>query len=60
MSPEVVQNFIVSLKIMGQGMEGIFVVIVLISLVVWAMGRIRYRRGRNSGRGTGSPARPFC
>ncbi|CAM1378482.1 hypothetical protein [Fretibacterium fastidiosum] len=41
MSPEVVQNFIVSLKIMGQGMEGIFVVIVLISLVVWAMGRIR-------------------
>ena len=41
MSPEVVQNFIVSLKIMEQGMEGIFVVIVLISLVVWAMGRIR-------------------
>ena len=41
MSSEVVQNFIVSLKIMEQGMEGIFVVIVLISLVVWAMGRIR-------------------
>ena len=41
MSSEVVQNFIVSLKIMGQGMEGIFVVIVLISLVVWAMGRLR-------------------
>lgn len=41
MSPEVMSNFLISLKIMGQGMEGIFVVILLVSLVVWCMGKLQ-------------------
>ncbi len=41
MTPEIWSNFIISLKIMGQGMEGIFVVIILISLVVLALGKIK-------------------
>lgn len=41
MSPEVWSNFIVSLKIMGQGMEGIFTVILLITLVVMALGKLK-------------------
>ncbi len=41
MSPEMWSNFIVSLKIMGQGMEGIFVVILLITLVVIALGKLK-------------------
>ncbi len=41
MTSEIWSNFIISLKIMGQGMEGIFVVIILISLVVLALGKIK-------------------
>ncbi len=41
MSPEVWSNFIISLKIMGQGMEGIFAVIILITLVVLALGKLK-------------------
>ena len=41
MSPEVMSNFLISLKIMGQGMEGIFVVILLVSFVVWCMGNLQ-------------------
>ena len=41
MSPETWSNFIVSLKIMGQGMEGIFVVILLITFVVMLLGKGR-------------------
>ena len=40
MSPEVWSNFIISLKIMGQGMQGVFIVIILISLIVAALGRM--------------------
>ena len=41
MSPDILENFIISLKIMAQGMEGIFVVIILITLVVLALGKIK-------------------
>lgn len=40
MSPETWGNFIISLKIMAQGMEGIFIVVILIGLVVFALGRM--------------------
>ena len=32
------ENFIISLEIMGKGMGGIFVAILLIMLIVWALG----------------------
>ena len=41
MDPEVWSNFIISLKIMGQGMEGIFAVILIITLVVVVLGRTK-------------------
>lgn len=41
MGPETWGNFIISLKIMGQGMEGIFVVILLITLVVLLLGKLK-------------------
>lgn len=34
------ENFLISLKIMAQGMGGIFVVIILITLVVMLMGKM--------------------
>ena len=41
MSPEVMSNFMTALKIMGQGMVGIFVVVVLITLVVLALQKLK-------------------
>ncbi len=41
MSPDIWENFIISLKIMAQGMEGIFVVILLITAVVLALGKLK-------------------
>ena len=34
------ENFLIALKIMAQGMGGIFVVIILITLVVMLMGKM--------------------
>lgn len=34
------ENFLISLEIMAQGMGGIFVVVVLITLVVMLMGKM--------------------
>ena len=33
------ENFIISLEIMGKGMGGIFVAILLTMLIVWALGK---------------------
>ena len=41
MSPDILENFIISLKIMAQGMEGIFVVIILITAVVLVLGKLK-------------------
>lgn len=41
MTPDIWENFIISLKIMAQGMEGIFVVIILISIVVLVLGKLK-------------------
>ena len=41
MSPDIWENFIISLKIMAQGMEGIFVVILLITAVVHVLGKLK-------------------
>ncbi len=41
MTPEIWSNFIASLRIMGQGMGGVFVVIALISLLVLALEKLK-------------------
>ncbi len=41
MSPEIMSNFMTALKIMAQGMGGIFVVVVLITLVVLALQKLK-------------------
>ena len=41
MNTTIYENFLISLKIMAQGMEGIFVVIILITLVVLALGKLK-------------------
>ena len=41
MTPEILNNFIASLRIMGQGMGGVFVVITLISLLVLALEKFK-------------------
>ncbi len=33
------ENFIISLEIMGKGMGGIFVATILIMIIVWALGK---------------------
>ena len=38
------ENFLIALQIMAQGMGGIFVVIILITLVVMLMGKINRKR----------------
>ncbi len=35
------ENFLISLKIMAQGMGGIFVVVILITLLVLALGKMK-------------------
>ena len=35
------ENFMISLKIMAQGMGGIFVVVILITLLVLALGKMK-------------------
>lgn len=40
---DMLQNFIISLEIMGKGMLGIFVVIGLLTLAVSIMGRLSHR-----------------
>ena len=41
MNPETMANFMTALKIMGQGMGGIFVVVGLITLVVLALQKLK-------------------
>jgi len=41
MTAEIWGNFIASLRIMGQGMGGVFVVIALISLLVLALEKLK-------------------
>lgn len=39
MNATVMQNFLISLQIMGQGMIGIFLVVILIAIAVYLLGK---------------------
>ncbi|WP_352398864.1 hypothetical protein [[Clostridium] aminophilum] len=39
MNATVMQNFLISLQIMGQGMIGIFLVVILIAIAVFLLGK---------------------
>ncbi|MDT3845288.1 MAG: hypothetical protein LIV11_12130 [Bacillota bacterium] len=39
MNSSVMQNFLIALQIMGQGMVGIFLVVILIALAVYLLGK---------------------